>query len=69
LHCVEAMKKGLVWRVGNGEKINIWHDPWIPNEATRRSVTPRGQNVLNKVSDLINPNTGEWDEELVRDMF
>jgi hypothetical protein len=58
LHGVEALKRGLVWQDGNGKKkINIWHDPWIPNGATRRPMTPGGQNVLNRVSDLINPST------------
>jgi hypothetical protein len=25
-----TFKRGCVWRVGNGENINIWQDPWIP---------------------------------------
>jgi hypothetical protein len=32
-------------------------------------ITPRGQCVLTKVHELINPITGEWDEELVRQTF
>ena len=64
-----ALKDGLIWRVGDGSKINIWRDPWIPNKITRRPCTPRGRTVVNKVSDLINPITGIWDEELVRDVF
>lgn len=64
-----ALKKGLIWRIGNGQRVNIWADPWIPNAATRRPVTPRGQNVVTRVSDLIDPVKGSWDEALVRDMF
>jgi ribonuclease HI len=66
---IEALKKGLIWRVGNGESINIWNDPWIPNAATRRPCTPKGRNILTRVSDLIDPVTGTWDEVLVRDIF
>ena len=32
-------------------------------------MTTRGNQVLTKVSDLINHVTGEWDEELIRDNF
>jgi hypothetical protein len=31
---IQALKEGLIWRVGNGEKLNIWLDPWIPNKIT-----------------------------------
>jgi hypothetical protein len=57
LNGVAALKKWLVWRVGNGERINIWLDPWIPSGANRRPVNPRGQNILTCVSDLIDPDT------------
>ena len=32
-------------------------------------MTPKGRNVLTKVSDLINPVTNSWDEELVDQTF
>jgi hypothetical protein len=31
--------------------------------------TLKGAILLNKVSDLINPGMGSWDEELVRELF
>lgn len=64
-----ALKEGLIWRVGDGNRINIWSDPWIPNKATRRPITPRGRTLLNKVSELISPVTGGWDEELIKEVF
>jgi ribonuclease HI len=66
---MQALKQGLIWRIGNGEQINIWGDPWIPNAATRRPSTPRGRNILTRVSHLIDPVTGGWDEQLVKDIF
>lgn len=64
-----ALKEGLIWRVGDGTKINISSDPWIPNKITRRSMTPRGMTILSKVSELISPITGTWDEELIHEVF
>jgi hypothetical protein len=66
---LEAIKEGIIWRVGNGDDINMWVDPWIPRGTTRRPITPRRNNILTRVSELIDPQTGNWDGELVRDIF
>ena len=63
------MKEGLIWRIGNGEKVNMWEDPWLPRGTTRKPITPRGASLLTKVSELINPVTGEWDVQLIQDIF
>jgi hypothetical protein len=47
----------------------MWTDPWIPREGARTPVTPRRQNVLTHVHDLLDPNTGTWDEQLLQDIF
>jgi len=49
--------------------VRIWDDPWIPKGITRRPRTPRGNTVLSRVSELIDPYTGTWDTELVKDLF
>jgi hypothetical protein len=55
--------------VGNGSKINIWSDPWLPRDSTRRPFTPRGSTIISTTTDLINPIIGGWDEELVNQIF
>lgn len=30
----EVLKARLRWRVGNGSKIKIWSDQWLPNTST-----------------------------------
>ncbi|KAK1678512.1 hypothetical protein QYE76_039360 [Lolium multiflorum] len=69
LHGVELVKKGVIWRIGDGEHVNIWQDPWIPRAWCRKILTPRGDNILCKIADLISPITGQWDEQLVMDTF
>ena len=38
-----TFKRGYIWRIGTGEKVDIFLDPWIPSSLDRRIVTPRGQ--------------------------
>ena len=66
---IQTFKKGCIWRVGDGAKIDIWSDCWIPISASRKIVTVHGNQLLTKVSDLIDPSSGEWDEQLIRDTF
>jgi hypothetical protein len=40
---LQALQKGLIWRVGDGSQIKIWEDPWIANGISRRPFTPKGQ--------------------------
>ena len=63
------LKKGLVWRVGDGSSIRIWEDDWLPRDELRRLFTPRGASLLSRVEELIDPTTGTWDEVLVRETF
>ena len=65
----ELLKKGVVWRVGDGSSIKIWEDPWLPKEHTRRPFMPRRNCLLTRVDELIDPTVGTWDEALIRDLF
>jgi hypothetical protein len=66
---VNLMKEGIVWRIGDGSMVNIWSDNWLARDDALRPITPKGQSILSKVSELINPLTGQWDEQLVCDNF
>lgn len=66
---VETLKNGIVWRVGNGQQINIWTDPWLPRDITRKSTTPRGRNIITKVEELIDPVTERWDVPMLNQIF
>jgi len=66
---VDLLKEGLIWWIGNGERVRIWDDPWLPKGLTRKPITPRRGSLVTRVSELINPLTGDWDVELIRDNF
>jgi ribonuclease HI len=66
---IALLKEGITWRIGDGLSVNIWTDAWLARDGTRQPVTPRGQCILTKVSELIEPHSGQWDEELIRDTF
>jgi hypothetical protein len=40
-HGLDLLKKGLVWRVGNGRNICIWRDNWIPRQSYMKVLTPQ----------------------------
>jgi hypothetical protein len=64
------LKEGLVWRVGNGESIKIWHDKWIPTPTSYMIQSP--VNVLPTdacVSALIDEATHGWNVPLLKTIF
>ena len=66
---LQTFKRGNIWRVGTGSQINIWNDRWISESPTRKVLTRRGQALVEKVEDLIDPATHSWDEALIRSIF
>jgi hypothetical protein len=66
---IPILKRCLIWRVGNGESINIWLDPWIPSSANGLILSQRGNTVYTKVSELIDPYNGGWDLDLLHTIF
>ena len=67
-HGLELLKKGLIWRIGNGKSVRIWRDNWIPRDSHFKTLTPRGRNRLRRVSDLISAD-GAWKVDLIRNNF
>jgi hypothetical protein len=67
-HGLELLKKGILWRVGSGEKIRIWRDPWLPRPYSFRPLSPRGDCRLRRVSALLDGH-GAWNMELLQRHF
>lgn len=59
---LNTFRRGHIWRVGTGEMINIWEDHCISGNQLARFLPQRGD-------EPIDPNTCNWDENLIRDSF
>lgn len=66
---MELVKEEYIWHVRTGEQIRIWYDPWLPRGTTRRPTSTQGANILTRVSELIDPSTHTWDEDVVKQTF
>jgi hypothetical protein len=69
VHGLDLVKKGVLWRIGSGEHVRIWRDPWIPHGFSLRPTGRRRCCRLKWVSQLIDQDRMAWKEEVVRDVF
>ena len=68
-HGLELLKKGTIWRVESGCKVQIWRDNWIPRDNSLKITRKVGRCRLRWVSDLLLPNSRRWNEQLIRMIF
>ena len=66
----KVIELGSRWRVGNGDKIRIWKDRWLPIPTTYKVISPP-QTLHDEalVSNLINNNPHCWNSELIDEIF
>ena len=65
----EALELGLIKRVGDGESIKIWDDPWIPANYNYKTLVKLPLTAVNRVNELLDVHSRTWDEECVRTNF
>ena len=67
---LEVIKRGRRWRVGNGRRIHIWEDKWLPTPSSFKVISPQSDfDGYPMVSSLINFGTKWWKADLVRSLF
>lgn len=67
-HSLELLKQGLIWRVGNGQLIRVWRDPWIPRNTSRRVISKQGNCRIKRASTFLDAN-GAWDLQKLSHAF
>lgn len=67
-HGIELLKKGIIWRVGDGASIRGWRDRWIPRGTSYRPITPRRRCRLRWVADFLTAEC-TWNAQLVQQHF
>jgi hypothetical protein len=64
----EPLQMGLIKTKANGDTTRIWRDRWIAKHFDARPITPRVDQQLEMVSQLLT-GSGQWNETLVREQF
>ncbi|KAL0301821.1 UNVERIFIED_CONTAM: putative mitochondrial protein [Sesamum radiatum] len=66
----EIIAAGSRWSVGSGSSIKIWKDPWLPRPVTFKPITPPPEgHDQNVVAAMIDPETKEWDRQIIENIF
>jgi len=66
----ELLKEGCYWRVGNGTRIKIWKDKWLPKSHNHLvHSTPRDLPAEANVSALIDHVNRAWRVQTIRQIF
>lgn len=65
----DLIKSGSGWRVGSGDKINIWKDNWLQGQSCFKAYCkPIKIERLSYVSQLVNTNM-HWNKDLIASIF
>lgn len=64
---ITILWKGLRWQIGDGRRVNIWTNPWIPRPFSFRPIIRRSA-ALNMFHELFLPGGG-WNEPLILTSF
>ena len=66
----DVIQRGARWRVGDGKKIRIWQDHWLPRKHSPQVLSfPLTEFENSKVDILINPSRRLWNDEMLYGLF
>ncbi|KAL0007018.1 hypothetical protein SO802_008520 [Lithocarpus litseifolius] len=66
----EVIKKGAIWRIGDGQSVDIWADSWLPRKYSPRVLSLRPEIMIGaKVCSLIDMEQKQWRTEVLDNMM
>ncbi|XP_075638417.1 uncharacterized protein LOC142610490 [Castanea sativa] len=66
----DVIQRGARWRVGDGKKIKIWQDHWLPKKHPPQVFSyPVAEFESAKVDILIDSSRRQWNEEMIDGLF
>ncbi|KAK9098548.1 hypothetical protein Syun_025593 [Stephania yunnanensis] len=69
-YSMPKLKEGCRCRVGDGSKIQIFHDAWLSKKLNPRIVSASNPYIEDqKVSFLLDMEGASWDPVVVKDLF
>lgn len=70
LEGLKVLELGLVWVVGDSQKIEIWKEPWLSENLNPFVQTPRGVHPVDWiVRELMEDDNLRWNDQKVCAMF
>ena len=67
----EVITRGSRWVIGNGRRVHIWNDRWLPVADTYKVISPKVQirGGVEMVLGLMDDEGRGWNAELIRTIF
>lgn len=67
---IEVVKRGTLWRIGDGKNVSVWGDDWIHRDICRKPFTPDLYELGDiSVSNFLLPNGQGWDVTALQFVF
>nr|DAD38880.1 TPA_asm: hypothetical protein HUJ06_013202 [Nelumbo nucifera] len=64
------LDKGCRWRIGNGQHIRVWDDPWLKEMGNFKDDLPRVEGLEDIVVLYLRIlGHKEWDVEMIHELF
>lgn len=62
----EVIRRGAIWRIADGQSVQVWRDNWLPGKNMARILSPcRDKDGDVKVSTFIDSENCRWKEEIL----
>ena len=66
----DVIRKGMVWRIGNGQSVRVKEDKWLPKRESSSIISPLPTVLPEaRVSSLIEADQREWKTKVIQELF